>query len=228
MSALSNTPQQPSMLTLAARKSFSFTVQFLDSLNRPLSLQGANATFTIGEQAYSATPILTKPATSINESRGAALFDLQAAELDLTPGIYPWEIVVVTEGYSSQALKGELEIVESYEVGSLGQTYAEAPSTFGLVAHMKHNRLVVTSSSLVLQGPEGPQGEPGRDGNPFDTVLITYNEDGQIATLTIDGLTTSYLYNEDGTIAFDEREGVTREYVYTEGVLTSIEPQTGI
>lgn len=215
------------MMTLAARKSFSFTVQFLDDNESPLSLENSTLSFTIGEQAYSATPILTQQAASITPELGLALFNLQASQLNLVPGIYPFEIVVITDGYSSIAINGELEIVESYEVGSLSQTYSEAPSTFGLIAHLKHNRLVVTSNSMVLQGPEGKQGEPGRDGNTFGEVLVTYNDDNRIATLTIDGLTTTYTYNPDGTIAFDEREGVTRTYIYTGDNLTSIEPQTG-
>jgi len=224
VAVLSNAPTQPALLQLAARKSFSFTVQFLNENEVPLPLTGAGVSFTIGEQAYSATPILTQQAAEILESSGIALFNLQASQLDLTPGIYPFEIVTSVEGYSSVAVNGELEIVESYEIGSLGQSYDDAPSTFGLVAHLKHNRLVVTSSSVVLSGPAGPQGEPGRDGNPFGPVVITYDGEDRISTLTIDGQTTSYVYNLDGTIASDERDGVTRNYIYTGDKLTSIEP----
>lgn len=211
------------MLTLAARKSFSFTVQFLNSNDEPLALEGATCSFTIGEQAYSATPILTKQAHSITPNTGVVLFNLQASELDLSPGVYPFEIVLLDAGYSSIAINGELEVEESYEVGSLNQTYDVAPSTFGLIAHLKHNRLIVTSNSLIIAGPEGPEGPAGRDGNPFDDVSITYNVDDRIESLTIDGQTTTYIYNPDGTIAFDERDGVQREYIYTGGKLTSIE-----
>lgn len=227
MASLSNTPQQPTLMTLAARKSFSFTVQFLDSNDRPLNLEGASVSFTIGEQAYSAAPILTQQADTILGDTAVALFNLQASQLDLTPGAYPFEIVLLNAGYSSIAINGELEIEESYEVGSLSQSYDVAPSTFGLTAHLKHNRLVVSSNSMIIQGPKGDQGEPGRDGNPFDEVLITYNEDGRISSLTIDGQMTSYTYNLDGTIAYDERDGVQRTYVYTDDLLTSIEPEIG-
>jgi hypothetical protein len=225
VATLSNTPDQPALLTLAARKSFSFTVQFLGENDTPLSLTDAEVSFTIGEQVYSATPILSQDAAEILPGQGLALFNLQASQLDLVPGVYPFEIVVTTLGYSAIAINGDLEIVESYDVDSLSDTYSEAPSTFGLIAHLQHNRLVVTSNSIVLQGPEGPQGPAGRDGNPFGQVLVTYNGDGRVATMTIDGQTTTYIYNIDGTIASDERDGVTRLYVYTDGNLTSIEPQ---
>lgn len=227
MAALSNIPQQPALLTLAARKSFSFTVQFLDSNDRPLSLDGATASFTIGQQSYSDTPVLTQQASTILGSEALALFNLQASQLNITPGVYPFEIVVTTNGYSSIAINGELEIEESYEVGSLANTYDVAPSTFGLVAHLKHNRLVVTSNSLVLGGQKGDKGDPGESGNPFEDVQVTYNVDDRIESLTIAGVTTLFSYNVDGTIAFDERDGVTRAYTYTDGKLTSIEPEIG-
>lgn len=227
MASLSNTPPQPTLLTLAARKSFSFTVQFLDSNDSPLPFTDTTTcSFTIGEQAYSATPILSIQAATILPNTAIALFNLQASQLDLLPGIYPFEVVLLVEGYSSIAINGELEIAESYEVGSLSQTYDTAPSTFGLVAHLKHNRLVVSSSSVVIQGPEGPEGPQGESGNPFGPVNITYNEDGLIEVLNINGVATSYVYNVDGTIALDERDGVQRDYNYTDGVLTSIVPQT--
>lgn len=230
MSSLSNIPQQPVLMTLAARKSFSFTVQFLDSNERPLSLPPAttSASFTIGEQAYSDSPILTVQAATIVESSGTVLFNLQASQLDLVPGIYPCEVVLISEGYSSIGITAELEIEPSYEMGSLSQSYSEAPSTFGLTAHMKHNRIVVTSNALMLQGPAGETGPAGRDGNPFGPVEVTYDGEGRIASLTIDDQTTSYIYNEDNTIAYDERDGVTRTYNYVDGLLTTIEPQEGI
>lgn len=221
---LSNIPHQPTRLVLAARKSFSFTVQFLDSNDEPLNLEAATVSLTIGEQIYSDTPILSQQATTIVANNGIVLFNLQASQLNLPPGIYPCEIVVISEGYSSIAVNAELEIEASYEVSSLVEVYDEAPSTFGMTAHLKHNRLVVTSSSLVLQGPIGPTGPAGRDGNPFGPVTITYNAQGRVQTLTIDGQTTTYSYNGDGTIAFDQRDGVTRTYIYTGGLLTSITP----
>ena len=52
---------------------------------------------------------------------------------------------------------------------------------------------------------------------------ITYNADGTVATVTEDGVTTSYTYNTDGTVATDTRQGVTRTYTYTDGNLTGIE-----
>jgi YD repeat-containing protein len=56
-----------------------------------------------------------------------------------------------------------------------------------------------------------------------DSQAITYNPDGSVATVTENGVTTSYTYNGDGTVATDTRAGVTRTYTYTNGNLTGIE-----
>jgi len=59
-----------------------------------------------------------------------------------------------------------------------------------------------------------------------DSQAITYNSDGSVATVTENGVTTTYTYNSDGTVATDTRtvNGVTttRNYGYTSGNLTSI------
>ena len=56
-----------------------------------------------------------------------------------------------------------------------------------------------------------------------DSQAITYNGDGSVATVTENGVLTSYTYNGDGTFATDTRLGVTRAYTYTAGNLTGIE-----
>jgi YD repeat-containing protein len=57
----------------------------------------------------------------------------------------------------------------------------------------------------------------------FADQAITYNGDGTVATVTDNGITTTYTYNGDGTVATDTRDGVTRNYTYTNGNLTGIE-----
>lgn len=54
-------------------------------------------------------------------------------------------------------------------------------------------------------------------------VAITYNGDGTVATVTENGVTTTYTYNGNGTVATDVRAGVTRTYTYDgSGNLTGI------
>jgi hypothetical protein len=55
------------------------------------------------------------------------------------------------------------------------------------------------------------------------SVVITYNGDGSVATVTENGVTTTYTYNGDGSVATDIRAGVTRAYTYDgSGNLTGI------
>ncbi|RYF58703.1 MAG: hypothetical protein EOO27_11720 [Comamonadaceae bacterium] len=56
----------------------------------------------------------------------------------------------------------------------------------------------------------------------FPDTTITYDGDN-VATVTDNGVTTTYTYNPDGTVATDTRAGVTRAYTYTDGNLTGIE-----
>lgn len=56
-----------------------------------------------------------------------------------------------------------------------------------------------------------------------DPVLaMTYNADGSLASVTENGVTTTFTYNGDGTIATSTRAGVTRTYSYTSGNLTAV------
>lgn len=58
---------------------------------------------------------------------------------------------------------------------------------------------------------------------PADPVLvITYNGDGTVASVTTDGIATTYTYNGDGTVATQTRLGVTRTYTYTADNLTGV------
>jgi YD repeat-containing protein len=54
-------------------------------------------------------------------------------------------------------------------------------------------------------------------------LVIAYDEDGNVETVTEDGITTAYTYNADGTVDTDTRGAVTRQYTYVDGDLTGIE-----
>jgi YD repeat-containing protein len=58
---------------------------------------------------------------------------------------------------------------------------------------------------------------------PPAATLIAYTESGDVDSVTVDGITTTYTYNLDGTVATDTRLGKTRQYTYDAGDLVSIE-----
>lgn len=54
-------------------------------------------------------------------------------------------------------------------------------------------------------------------------TAISYDGNGNVQSVTENGVTTTYTYNPDGTVDTDTRDGVTRKYTYTAGNLTGIE-----
>lgn len=70
------------------------------------------------------------------------------------------------------------------------------------------------------------QSAPGGAPPPVDSMSITYNGDGTVATVTEDGVVKTMTYNSDGTIATIAWPvgSLTRTetYSYTGGVLTGM------
>lgn len=70
------------------------------------------------------------------------------------------------------------------------------------------------------------QSAPGGAPPPVDSMSITYNGDGTVATVTEDGVVKTMTYNNDGTIATIAWPvgSLTRTetYSYTDGVLTGM------
>lgn len=54
------------------------------------------------------------------------------------------------------------------------------------------------------------------------TLVLTYNADGTLASVTEAGIETTFTYNTDGTIATSTRLGVVRTYTYSGGNLTGV------
>lgn len=95
--------------------------------------------------------------------------------------------------------------------------------------------LDVTAGTLDI-GLPGASGVAGDDLSPdalsrlgltFDQILAapadyTYDGNGDVATETIAGVTTTFTYNVDHTVATATRAGVTRTFTYTSGNLTGV------
>lgn len=59
--------------------------------------------------------------------------------------------------------------------------------------------------------------------SPADPVLvITYNDDGTVASVVENSITTTYTYNSDGSVATSTRLGTTRTYSYDGDNLTGV------
>ncbi len=90
---------------------------------------------------------------------------------------------------------------------------------------MAERKPVVLVNGQLRELPAGDT-LPGIDG-AVDSMSITYNGDGTVATVTEDGVTKALAYNSDGTIntiSWPVAGGKTRTetYSYTGGVLTGM------
>lgn len=153
MAKLSNTPPSQSVLELEARKSFTFALQVMHEGGAPVDLTSAAVTFTLGRHGeYNEPPtvILERAGNITAPADGAAVFSLQAAELDLAPGEYPFAVTLRVSGYSLLLAKGAVAVRQNVEYGSTSQTYPTALPSTGLLAELRGQYVlrVITTAGL--------------------------------------------------------------------------------
>lgn len=126
MSQLSSSPAQQTMMLLERAKSFSLGLKFVTSSGAVVDVTDASVLLKVIETPrYGSTVVLTAEAEFDGDPvDGFMRIDLQATDLDLTPRVYLFAIVMhAASGYSGVLAKGELEIVANGETESLDLTY---------------------------------------------------------------------------------------------------------
>lgn len=160
MGALGNTPRSQTVLRLEARKSFAFGLQFkLKSDETPIDLTGATVRLVLAKQPYAGGDVLfTKTATLLDAELGLAQFELQALDLDLAEGEYPFAVTLVSAlGYSTPIMKGVFDVAENADPSTAG-TYAGVNPTTNLAAYLEGGDLVsvevasIDGLAAVVQG----------------------------------------------------------------------------
>ena len=162
MAYVGNSPQANTILRVEARKSFALSLWFQDTNRRPADLNGCTVRLVVKKMPLD--PADTTDADNLIDSSvaefvapelGYCRFDVQAVELDIAPGEYPYAIVLLTpQGYSAVVVKGSLDVVQNTEVASIGQTYTDiVGSTSALEIHMR-----TLASIDVICGPLVPPG----------------------------------------------------------------------
>lgn len=81
---------------------------------------------------------------------------------------------------------------------------------------------ITTPSSISDDDTLAPRSFVTKQAFP-DAMSLTYDDDGNVASVTKDGVTTTYTYNDDGTVHTDTKQGVTRQYTYDAGALIGVE-----
>jgi microcystin-dependent protein len=112
---VTNTPNQVTPLVLERARSFALRMSFILIDDTVVDLTGGTITFTMLQPVRKGTAtVLTKDATLVSPDAGYAVLDLQAAELDLQPGVYPYSITYIdADAYSATVVKGETTIISN-------------------------------------------------------------------------------------------------------------------
>lgn len=129
MTYLGNSPEVQTVLRLEARKSFSLGMWIKDNLGHPLDITGVQIRIVARPKLVAADPgdaqnlIINSDAVLEQPGQGYARFNIQASELDHTPGEYLFAIVMVANGYSSVIVEGPLIIDPNTEFSSVDDVY---------------------------------------------------------------------------------------------------------
>ena len=115
--ALGNTPSRQHIFQLEQNKSFAFLMKFHlkeveDDVYVPYSLVGATVRLVARQQEYLGGDIvLQQTAEVVSDEDGVVRFALQATDMDMEPGEYPYDITLLTDNnYTVPVMKGALVI----------------------------------------------------------------------------------------------------------------------
>jgi hypothetical protein len=158
---IGNTPSSTTVIQVEARKSLSLSLWFMDANRRPADLTGCTVRMVAKQPPFRADD--TTDADNLIDSSvaefpspelGYARFELQALELDLAPGEYPFVIVLVSPaGYSTAAVKGVLDVQPNPEFSAMADVYDDVASPASLEVRLRNQATIE-----VLCGPLIPPG----------------------------------------------------------------------
>lgn len=143
MAYIGNSPEQQTILRLEQRKSFALSLWFMDSNRRPADLTGCTVRLVVKTPPFADDPedganlITNDVAEFPDPTQGFARFELQAAELNLAGGEYPFVIVLISDGYSSVVVKGYIAVEVNPEFSSMTDLYDDIQAPMALDVIMR-------------------------------------------------------------------------------------------
>lgn len=142
---VSNTPNQTTPLLLERARSFALRLSFILADDTVVNLTGGTITFTMLQpRRQGEAVVLTKNAVLVSPEIGYAVLDLQAAELDLEPAVYPYSITYIdADAFSSTVVKGEVQILSNTD-----PLTANVYDVSALDIELGFNNVVVTVNHL--------------------------------------------------------------------------------
>jgi len=160
MAQTGNAPETKTVLRLMARKSFAVGIWIQDQNGNPLDITDSQIKIVARKRVGSDVDsdvgnlITNFMAQMIEPEHGLARFELQASDLDWTPGEYLFNIVMIYQGYSSVIVDGVIQLEQNTEFGSVDETFV-------LDAAMSTALIVGLSGSRSIYVRTGPTLAPG-------------------------------------------------------------------
>ena len=141
-------------IRLEQRKSYTFTVHVIGPDGSPIDCTGSTFSFVAERSTYPNEVVLDLAPTRMMGPKGFLTFDIQASELELDPGEYPYAITMRTpDNYSLVIAKGNLELIHNPETGSTQHSFPIKETIEGVEAVIRGRDLVkVTIGTLLPPG----------------------------------------------------------------------------
>lgn len=158
MAYIGNSPQATTVLRLEARKSFALSVWIRDTNGRPLditdtSLHLVMKKLPIKSDTGDATNLIANSeAEIVDAAEGLARFSLQASDLDHTPGEYPFALVMNSNGYSTVAAKGVVDLQQNTEFASIHNAYLSSNAPSAVVLNVGSSRITLSAGPTLAPG----------------------------------------------------------------------------
>lgn len=158
MAYIGNSPTQRTVLRVEARKSFALSLWFMDAHRRPVDLTGCTVRLVAkslpldpADVSDADNLVTSATATLVAPEAGMCQISLQAAELDLEPGEYPFVIVLGTPtGYSGVSVKGVLDVQPNPEFASMASLYEDVAAAAGLEIRLRGTQTIEVISGVFV------------------------------------------------------------------------------
>lgn len=145
MGWLGNSPRAETVFTLEAAKSYAFGLRFLMSKSgNPVNLVDAQVKLVaLAPRRAGGGQVINLDADMIEPELGLTQFNLQASDLDLDAGEYPFSIVMLSSiGYTTVVVKGILDIHANVAEGWVDESYPNVNPGTNLAAYLESGDVV--------------------------------------------------------------------------------------
>lgn len=135
---LGNTPRRETNFYVEASKSYSFGMHFQTPDQQPVDLTDCVLRLVAAQtQQVGGSEVLSKVAVSADPRTGFTQFNLQAEDLALEPGSYPYDVTIIPEsGYSTPIIKGYIEVGPNTDTDT-SNVYPDINSTSEITATLE-------------------------------------------------------------------------------------------